>query len=449
MRRTVMLVAILGVMEIGRSLAMAADPATATPADVPSVTLIGCVLCDRQCIARTWDHKRTGPEHMVAIYAFDGTPEIRAEVENIMKEFWPGDTLDGEQARRLMDEFTQRTKYYLEPTDLVKHADVDYSTWPAAVTGTIHEQDGKKWIRVIDFKVGNRAQPMKIPYPARMLAPDKPMQMPDTEPLILQITDKLTMKCIQVPAGKFLCGAPFYEALRFQDEFPHMVTLTKPYYMAETLISQEMFEAVLATNPSKRVSIEPCKNAKDPGFATRFRHLKPDEGGGFAVENTTWQEVQDFCKIISERNGGLVVRVPTQAEWEWAARVGTSGPVFHEKYLAQRSYVGDKGWDDPNQKCEPVKQHAPNAWGIYDLVKSGWEWVSDYKQDNIRHDAVDPRGPTREEAANHGSGPLRRMEGGVYYGDTHLTLHGAINESGLGEEGICTFRLVVEVPDRR
>ena len=53
------------------------------------------------------------------------------------------------------------------------------------------------------------------------------------------------------------------------------------------------------------------------------------------------------------------------------------------------------------------------------------------------------------KAANHGSGPLRRMEGGVYYGDTHLTLHGAINESGLGEEGICTFRLVVEVPDRR
>ena len=99
MRRTVMLVAILGVMEIGRSLAMAADPATATPADGPSVTLIGCVLCDRQCIARTWDHKRTGPEHMVAIYAFDGTPEIRAEVENIMKEFWPGDTLDGDPPR--------------------------------------------------------------------------------------------------------------------------------------------------------------------------------------------------------------------------------------------------------------------------------------------------------------------------------------------------------------
>jgi DNA-nicking Smr family endonuclease len=79
------------------------------------------------------------------------------------------------------------------------------------------------------------------------------------------------------------------------------------------------------------------------------------------------------------------------------------------------------------------------------LVKSGWEWVSDYKQDNVRNDEVDPQGPPRNRAANHSSGPLRRMEGGEYHGDTHLNLHGAIDENGNGEEGIAIFRLVVEV----
>lgn len=431
---------------VNRSGATAAAADSQPAASGPTVTLTGCLMCNRQCIAKKWDHKRDGPDHDVVLFAFDGPPELKKEVDSIMKEFWKGDTLDGEQARALQDEFTKRTKYYLAPTDLVKHSDIDYSTWSAAVTGTTYEKDGKKWISVTDIKTGSRNKPLKIPYPEKMLAPDKPMQMPDKEPLVLKITDKLSMKCIKLPAGKFFCGSPFYEVLRFQDEFAHMVTLTKPFYMAETLITQEMFEEVMGSNASKRVPVEPWKNAKDKGFKTRMRHLQPDEGKDFAVENTTWQEVQDFCKKISEKNGGLVVRVPTQAEWEWAARVGTSGPVFHEKYVGHRSYVGDKGMDGPEQKCEPVKKRPPNAWGVYDLVKSGWEWVSDYKLDNIREDAVDPIGPSREGAANHGSGPLRRMEGGVYYGDTHLTLHGAIDEAGDGEEGICTFRLVVEVP---
>lgn len=438
---TVLILAVVGIGVCWALGAETAAPVAATQsatASGPAVTLTGCLMCDMQCTAKKWDHNPSGPEHVLVLYAFDGTPQVKAEVDSIMKEFWPGDTLDGDQARKLMDEFTKRTKYYLAPTDLVTHRQVDYSTWGVAITGNIYEQDGKKMIAVTSMKTGNRDNPMKIPYPAKMLLPDKPMVMPENDPLVLKITDKLTMKCIKVPAGKFLCGAPFYEVLRFQDEFPHMVTLTKPYYMAETMVTQEMFEAVMGVNPSKRTPT-PWTKTGDRGWYERMRHTKPDEGGNFAVENTTWAEVEEFCKKISEKNG-LNVRVPTQAEWEWAARVGTSSPVFHEKYVQQRSYLGDK-----EGKCEPVKKHPPNAWGIYDLVKSGWEWVSDLKDDNIRQDVVDYKGPTR--GANHGSGPLRRMEGGVYYGDTHLTLHGAIDENGNGQEGICMFRLVVEVAE--
>ena len=430
---TVLFLATIG---IGLGWAMAAEPAApAAPAAGPEVTLIGNMLCNMQCTARKWDHRPTGPDHGLVLYAFNGTPQVEAEVADIMKEFWPGDTLDGDQARKLMDAFTQRTKYYLVPSPLVDghHREVEYSTRSMAVTGRVFERDGKRWIDVSKIEQAN------ITYPANMFVPDKPMVMPDKQPLTLKITDQLTMKCIQIPAGKFLCGAPFYERLRFQDEFPHMVTLTRPYYMAETLVTQGMFETVMGVNPSKRVP-GPDQKVNAPGWRERMRHKVPDQGADFAVENCTWAEIQEFCKKISEKNGGLNVRVPTQAEWEWAARVGTSTPVFHEKYVQQRSYCGDK-----EGRCEPVKRHPPNAWGLYDMVKSGWEWVSDYKDDNIRVDAVDPQGPSRAGAARHGSGPLRRMEGGVYYGDTHLTLHGAIDEDGNGEEGIAMFRLVVEV----
>jgi formylglycine-generating enzyme required for sulfatase activity len=265
------------------------------------------------------------------------------------------------------------------------------------------------------------------------------MVMPDKEPLILKITDKLTMKCIKVPPGRYLFGSPFYEFPRWQDEFPHMVTLTKPYYMAETLITQQMFEDVMGVNPSKRVPGTWTK-VGERGWREQFRHKVPDTGPDFAVENCTWQEIQDFCKKVSERNGGMVVRLPTQAEWSWAARVGTSVPVFTEKYVEQRSYCGDR-----YGRCEPVKKHPPNAWGIYDMVRSGREWLSDYKLDNVRYDEIDPKGPTRAQAANHHSGPLRRTSSGDRGGDTHLALHGAIDENGNCEEGIAMFRLVAEV----
>lgn len=432
---TVLIACCLGAAEQGSAQVAQSQPAATTG---PKVTLMGTMLCDRQCIATLWDHRPTGPEHVLVLYAFDGTAEVKTEVDSIMREFWPGETLDADQAQRLQDEFTGRTKYYLTPSDLVnkEHRENEYSTHSVAVTGTISQHDGRKWIDVESIREA------KFAFPAKMLTPDKPMIMPGGETMTLKITDTLSMKCVKVPPGRFFCGAPFYEVLRFQDEFPHMVTLTKPYFMAETLVTQEMFEAVMGSNASTRVPIEPYKGVKDPGFNTRFRHLKPDQGRDFAVENTTWAEVQEFCSKVSERNGGVNVRVPTQAEWEWAARVGTSSPVFHEKYIAQRTYAGDT-----EGRCEPVKKHSPNAWGIYDMVKSGWEWVSDYKADNIRYDAVDPVGPPRNKAANHGSGPLRRMEGGAYYGDTHLTLHGAIDEKGDGEEGICVFRVVVDVPE--
>ena len=132
---------------------------------------------------------------------------------------------------------------------------------------------------------------------------DAPLVACGKEPLVLKIKEGLSIKCIKVPAGKALLGEPFYVATRYQEEYPRMVTITKPFYLAEVPVTQEIWEAVMGSNPSK------LKNTQIP------------------VQNPHFAEIEKFCKILSEKTGAKV-RLPTGAEWEYAARAGTSNPGF-------------------------------------------------------------------------------------------------------------------------
>ena len=109
--------------------------------------------------------------------------------------------------------------------------------------------------------------------------------------------------------------------------------------MSEIPITQEIFEAVMGTNPSL------------------------SKGAQFPVEHVALADIQRFCRILSEKNG-LTVRLPTDAEWEYAARVGTSNPCFSERY-DECSETGSK----PNNT--PVRTKKPNAWGLYDMLCGG------------------------------------------------------------------------------
>ena len=248
-----------------------------------------------------------------------------------------------------------------------------------------------------------------------MLAPDKPLVMPNKKPLMLKITDHLTLKCVPIPAGKFLQGSPFYQQ-RYQDEFPHEVVLTQSFYMAEIPVTQEMFEAIPGRNPSL-VKAPQCP-----------------------VEGAAWADVTEFCRILSERNR-MRVRLPTDAEWEYAARVGTSNPCFTEKYREQVSTAGVKG------SITPVKSRQPNAWGLYDMLCGGWHLTSNYKADNARAKEIDPQGPPRGSRfiQTNGFGPMHKSRGGYHYNFIRPNMHGAVSEDGgLWEGGTQIFRLVVE-----
>jgi formylglycine-generating enzyme required for sulfatase activity len=368
------------------------------------VTLQGSVVCNGACVP---DPKKE--DHGLVLFAIGGTDNVRAEVARIMQEFYPEKGLDAEAAAKLMDRFGARLKYHIAPDspalkDMKNTGDRHYCmpATASAVTGSVREKDGKRWI------TASRIVPCKLKYPDRMLAPDSPLVKPTREPLLLKVGEKLTLKCVPIPAGKFLMGTPFYMWPYHVEEYPHQVTLTRDYFMGEIPVTQEMYEAVMGKNPS---------TVKDPQLP---------------VQNPTFAELRKFCDILSEKNSRKV-RLPSSAEWEYAARVGTSNPGFAEKYREQNS-SGNEGYKSPLK----VKSRKPNAWGLYDMASCWWEITGDKGMYHVRRSVVDPHYPPGEENARS-----QRAGRGIVSDRWSICTHEFITEKG-GYAGQ-KFRVVVEM----
>ncbi len=329
------------------------------PAKGTEVTLKGSLVCNGACIPKPREE-----DHVMVLFAIDGTPEIRAEVARIVKDHYPEKGLDAEAAAKLMDQFSERLKFYLAPDSPAlkgdKNRGKNHYCQPAtasAVTGVVIEKDRKKWITATKIEAAT------LKYPERMLAADRPFVKNDKDPVALKVGDKLTLNCVYIPPGKYLMGTPVYMWPYFQEEYPHTVTLTKAFHLAEIPVTQEMYEAVMGTNPS---------TVKDPQLP---------------VQNPKFADIRKFCAILSETNK-RTVRLPTDAEWEYAARVGTSNPGFAEKYRDQNS-SGSQGFKAPLK----VKSKKPNAWGLYDMASCWWEITADKGMYNVRTSDTDPSYP--------------------------------------------------------
>lgn len=343
---------------------LAGCAASLNAARAADVTLKGSLVCNGACVPAP----KPG-DHGLVLFAIDGTPEVRAELTRIMKDY-PEKGLDAEAAQKLMGRFSARLKYHLDPMSpalkKMKPVGKGHYCMPAAasaVTGAVKEKDGKKWI------TASRIEPCKLKYPEKMLEADRPFVKQSRAPLVLKVGDRLTLKCVHVPAGKFLMGTPVYMWPYHLEEYPHQVTLTKDFYMAEVPVTQEMYEAVMGKNPST------VKGAQLP------------------VQNPPFADLDRFCAALSKKNG-VKVRLPTSAEWEYAARVGTSNPAFGEKYREQNS-SGPDGYKSPLK----VKSKKPNAWGLYDMVSNWWEITGDKATYHVRKSVVDPRFPPGVETA--------------------------------------------------
>ncbi len=336
---------LLAIVLLSATIFFAADPGAAATA--AEVTLIGNVLSN----VHTGEKERS-----VFLLAYDGTPEVKAEFAKIVADYFPDRGLDADAARKLQDQFMGRLAYRIDgPLADKLWRDAQWTVRGAqAVTGVVGQRDGRRWL------TASKCEPAAFIFPAKMLAPDKPLVTPDKEPLVLKLSGGLSLKCLYVPAGKFLMGEPYYQCPHWQEDPPHLVTLTRPFYMAEAPITQEIYEAVIGANPSR------LKGAQLP------------------VHSISCADMYKFCELLSQKTG-RTVRIPTAAEWEYAARVGTSNPTFPEKYASQNSNAKPDYGSPPL----PVKSKQPNAWGFYDMHSGWWERVADAPSPT-HADEIDP-----------------------------------------------------------
>jgi formylglycine-generating enzyme required for sulfatase activity len=167
------------------------------------------------------------------------------------------------------------------------------------------------------------------------------------------------------------------------DEKPaHRVRITRSFELGKYEITQAQWDVVMGANPSE------------------FKG--PDR----PVEQVSWNDIQDFLRRLNGRNDGYRYRLPTEAEWEYAARAGTTGP-----YYGDLDAIAWYGRNSGNQ-THSVGGKQPNPWGLYDMIGNVWEWcqdwyTNDWYQKSAKSPAVDPRGPA--------NGEYRVMRGGSWY----------------------------------
>jgi sulfatase modifying factor 1 len=193
---------------------------------------------------------------------------------------------------------------------------------------------------------------------------------------------------VYIPGGTFTMGSQESEAQRYPDETQHQVTLS-PFKMGKYEVTFEEYDA----------------------YAEATRKRKPDDlhwgRGKRPVILITWED----AKAFAEWKG---CRLPTEAEWEYACRAGTSTPfntgdnitVAQVNYDAGEPYNNGKR-ERPLGKTQPVGSYAPNAWGLYDMHGNVSEWVSDYYADYETGNQTNPRGPQ--------SGTYRIRRGGSWW----------------------------------
>ena len=225
---------------------------------------------------------------------------------------------------------------------------------------------------------------------------DKQSIEPDQQ--LNSLTNSIGIKLMLIPKGKFLMGSPETERARSGEETQHEVTISQDFYMGATEVTQVQWQKVMSNNPS------------------RF------EGYQLPVENISWDEAVEFCKRLSEmpeeKKSGRKYRLPTEAEWEYACRAGTTTPFNFGSQLNGRQANCDGtvpyGTDSEGpylKKTTQVGKYQANAWGLYDMHGNISEWCADYYGEYPAGIVTDPSGATA-------TGFFRVIRGGSWRSST-------------------------------
>jgi len=219
------------------------------------------------------------------------------------------------------------------------------------------------------------------------------------EPLAFTVKG-VSFKMLPIPAGTFLLGSPEGEVGREAGELQHPVKISKPFYMGETLVGQDLWRAVMGKNPSE------------------FK------GVGKPVDHVSFTDAQAFCSKLSLLLAGNAFGLPTEAQWEYACRAGTTTAFSfgRDLSLSMANFRGKSEYE--GSKATPylgttskAGTYAANAWGIFDLHGNLREWCADWFAPYGEGKSVrDPLGPP--------AGENRVLRGGAWC-DTFMNCRAA------------------------
>ena len=178
------------------------------------------------------------------------------------------------------------------------------------------------------------------------------------------IGNDITLEMVAIPGGSFVIGSPNTEAGRSKTEGPQRTVNISPFFIGKYEVTQEQYQAVVGNNPSW------FKNAKRP------------------VEKVSWHDAVEFCRKLSQKTG-KTYRLPSEAEWEYACRAGTTTPFYFGDTIAPDlvNYDGNNPYGSApkgtyRKQTTDVGSFPPNAFGLYDMHGNVWEWCSDKWHDN-------------------------------------------------------------------
>ncbi len=230
------------------------------------------------------------------------------------------------------------------------------------------------------------AEPEAIEPSASKAFPTSTRAMGETD-----IFQSFANSFVLVAPGTFLMGSPDCEAGRGGDETIHEVTITKPFCIQNTAVTQALWKAVMGVNPAS------------------FQ----EGGDDLPVESVSWNECREFLRRLNSITEGKY-RLPTEAEWEFACRAGSSTAFadgdISELYCGRDPVLREMGWycGNSGRKTRPVGRKNPNGWGLFDMHGNVSEWCLDWYGSYPAESCIAPCGPA--------SGAGKVVRGGSWFG---------------------------------
>jgi formylglycine-generating enzyme required for sulfatase activity len=228
-----------------------------------------------------------------------------------------------------------------------------------------------------------------------------------------------------IPAGTFMMGSPTDETAREDDEYRHEVTISKPFYMQTTEVTQLQWQAVMRTEPWKGLD-----NVK--------------EGAYYAAMYVSWDDAVEYCNRLSARES-KTYRLPTEAEWEYACRAQSKA---RWSFGDDETLFGQYAWYKKNTSpageayAHQVGLKNSNAFGLYDTHGNVWEWCYDYYGEDYYKSSPE------KDPTGSAEGSFRVLRGGSWNLNTHSTRSAYRNRYDHDYRSISVgFRLVRELDE--